>query len=176
MIYQWRRLDEPGLETLRLEHSSHGYRAVSIVATFGALPLTLCYQWQLDRRWRTQRLMLQLLKPHSEDLQIERLGSDWWINGHRRKDLAHCEEIDLSATPFCNSVAIQQLRESATLTALFIDAPTLEIQPSRQRYQRHDDDKWHYIDEGVACGFEASLKLDHHGLVTHYEGLFEVIQ
>ncbi|ALM51476.1 putative glycolipid-binding domain-containing protein [Halomonas huangheensis] len=187
MIYRWRRLDEPGLETLELERSIRGYRATSTVATFGKSPLTLCYQWHLDRQWRTRHLSLQRLRPSSQQLHIERHADGWWINGCHRRELASCEEIDLSVSPFCNSVAIQQLipqliphlipqlRDSAAITALFIDADTLDIQPSRQRYQYLRKGNWRYIDEGIACGFEARLQLDNDGLVTRYEGLFEAV-
>lgn len=183
MIYRWRRLDEPGFETLELEQSFRGYRADSTVATFGKSPLTLCYQWHLDPQWRTQHLTLQRLRPYSQQLHIERRTDGWWINDCHRKDLASCEEIDLSVSPFCNSVAIQQLiqqpiqqiRDSTAITALFVDADTLDIQPSRQRYQYLGRGNWRYIDEGIAYGFEATLQLDDDGLVTRYEGIFEAV-
>jgi hypothetical protein len=65
--------------------------------------------------------------------------------------------------------------ESGELTALYVPAATLKPIPSAQRYERQADRQWRYVDKGAAAGFEADLKLDADGLVSHYEGLFEAL-
>lgn len=60
--------------------------------------------------------------------------------------------------------------------ALFVDAPALTCQPSRQRYEPLGPRAWRYIDKGVADGFTARLDLDEEGLVVRYEHLFERLQ
>jgi len=66
---------------------------------------------------------------------------------------------------------MSQPRLSATL---YVSAPDLTVQPSRQRYERLENG-WRYVDLGVAKGFTAVLTFDAHLIVRDYEGLFETL-
>lgn len=174
--YCWRRLDYPGLELLRLEASEGGVNAVGVIIDGGEHPFTLRLDWALDADWRSKSLRLALEKGvDAKLLSIERGEEGWLIDGVERPDLAECDEIDVSATPLCNALAIRATgdAESRELTALYVDAAKLTVRPSRQRYERLGARQWRYVDLGVAKGFEAVLDLDADGLVKHYEGLFE---
>lgn len=172
---KWRRLDEPGLELFGIRPEAGGFRAGSTIVHAGADAFAAACDWQLDARLRTVRLELTLSIPGVRRMTIERAGGGWVVDGRDRPDLAACEEIDLSATPFCNSLVLRLLNGPGELTALFVHLPSLELLPSRQRYLDLGDGRWRYIDLGVAHGFEATLKVDDQGLVTDYEGLFETI-
>lgn len=175
MRRRWRRLDEPGLEIFELDAIRDGYLAASTVVHAGEESFGLSYRWELDADRRTRRLDLRLEGITPRTLTIERKESCWQVDGNKAPGLAHCDEIDLSATPFCNSLAIWQLGGPGALTALYVHVPSLELSPSLQRYQHSGGNRWRYIDEGVAKGFEADLQTDNDGLVTTYEGLFECI-
>ncbi|WP_274423406.1 putative glycolipid-binding domain-containing protein [Chelativorans sp. YIM 93263] len=175
MERKWRRLDEPGLEVFQIMPEVDGFRAVATVVHAGADPFGLSYVWSLDEHWRTRQLVLRLSHPTLQEMKIERTSGGWLVDGQEAAELAACDEIDLSATPFCNSLAIRRLRGSGELTALYVDLPSLQLSCSRQRYQPLGEGRWRYIDLGVAKGFEADLSLDEDGLVVDYEGLFETI-
>ena len=81
----------------------------------------------------------------------------------------------MSATPFCNSLAMRLLKGSGELTALYVNLPSLQLLPSRQRYEALEGYRWRYVDLGVANGFEARLKVDQDGFVIDYDGLFEAL-
>ncbi len=84
--------------------------------------------------------------------------------------------MDVSATPLCNALAIRRLEETGgEFTALYVLAPALTVEPSRQRYEPLGSGRWRYVDLGAAKGFEAVLELDSDGLVRTYERLFEAI-
>lgn len=172
---KWRRLDEPGLEVLHVQRDDGGILALSTVVHAGAEAFGLSYLWQLDRDWRTHRLELHLASPTVETLLVERGDEGWWVNGRLRSDLAECEEIDLSATPFCNTLAMRRLQGSGELTTLYVDLPSLQLQPSRQRYTALGKNRWRYTDLGIAKGFEADLDVGDDLLVVAYEGLFETL-
>ena len=175
MLRKWRRVDEPGLEVIDITSDDRGFRASSTIVHAGAEPHGLTYVWLLDRNWRTRRLDVRLSGPTPRELSIERVSDGWLIAGHQDARLAACDEVDLSATPFCNSLAIRQLGGPGELTALYVSVPSLALSPSRQRYESLGEGRWRYIDLGVARGFEADLKIDGDGLVVSYEGLFEAI-
>ncbi|MGQ4878668.1 putative glycolipid-binding domain-containing protein [Billgrantia sp. LNSP4103-1] len=175
MTRKWRRLDEPGLEVLHVQPDNDGILALSSVVHAGAEAFGLSYLWQLDHGWRTHRLELHLASPSVATLQIERSDEGWWVNGQLRSDLAKCDEIDLSATPFCNTLAMRRLQGSGELTTLYVDLPSLQLLPSRQRYTALGKNRWRYTDLGIAKGFEADLEVDDAQVVVTYEGLFETI-
>lgn len=175
MQRKWRRLDQPGLEVFGIMPEADGFRAVSTIVHAGADAFGVSCDWQLDGRLRTRRLDLRLSSPGVRQLTIERTAHGWAVDGTERPDLAACEEIDVSATPFCNSLAMRLLNGSGELTALFVDLPALELQPSRQRYIDLGGGQWRYIDLGVAEGFEATLRVDEDGFVIDYQGLFETM-
>jgi uncharacterized protein len=177
MIKRWRRLDEWGLEVLRLKTGTEGVEVRSSVLHAGQQPFDLRYEWMLDETWRTRALSLHLRTDDDRSMTIERAGpAAWRIDATRRADLDGCDEIDVSATPFCNSLAIRHLqRRSGELTTAYVDVPAFSVTPSRQRYERLGPDRWRYVDLGAVAGFQAVLDLDKDGLVHRYEGLFEAL-
>jgi hypothetical protein len=177
MLRCWRRLDQPGLEFARIEPSAGGICVASTLIDGGASPFSLHYHWSLDPEWRTRSLRIDWSNEHDRTLVIEREGeADWKIDGQPAPHLAGCVELDLSATPFCNGLAIRRLRRSGDLRTAWINAADLSIAASRQRYEKLDARNWRYIDMGVARGFEAGLHLDADGHVERYEGLFEGLE
>jgi hypothetical protein len=175
LIRKWRRLDEPGLELMTLSHTADGLRALSFLVLAGEESFGLRYDWRLDSGWRTASLRLAVVDQGERSLTIERTGdSTWRVDGQPRPDLTGCAEVDVSATPFCNGLAIRRMAEAdGELLALYVEAPALSCVPSRQRYERLGAHAWRYVDLGVSDGFTARLDLDDEGLVSRYEHLFE---
>jgi len=172
---RWRRIDEPGLELMTLSRNGSGIDVRSTLILAGAESFGLRYWWELDPSWRTQTLRIDRTDDADKSLLVERSGdTKWRVDGKNRPDLAGCHEVDVSATPFCNTLAIRHLGTAGgELLALFVDAPSLACQPSRQAYEPLGPRAWRYLDKGVADGFTARLDLDEEGLVAKYEHLFE---
>lgn len=176
MFRRWRRIDQPGLELARIEIAARGVTVCSMLVDAGPAPLGLRYLWMLDKEWRTRSLRIESMTDDDRWLHIERAGaSSWKIDGRPAPHLDGCPELDLSATPFCNGLAIRRLGDDDEFTAAYILAEDLTVTPSRQRYEKLGPGKWRYIDLGVANGFTAILDLDADGFVTTYEGLFEAL-
>jgi uncharacterized protein len=178
MLKRWRRLDGPGLEVLSLHEDVAGVTARSVIIDSGEKPFGMTADWSLDSNWRSRSLLLQMVDAAatSRRLQIVRTGpASWEIDSSARPDLDGCAEIDVSATPFCNGLALRHLgQQSGELTALYVLAPELTVQPSRQRYEKLENG-WRYVDLGAAAGFTAALTFDDHLVVRDYEGLFETL-
>lgn len=172
---RWRRVDEPGVELMALSCGASGLSVRSTLIHAGEESFGLRYRWELDPAWRTRTLRIDRADAMEKSLVIQRTGDTTWrVDGKARPDLTGCHEVDVSATPFCNGLAIRRMGETdGELLALFVDAPALTCQPSRQRYERLGLRAWQYIDKGVSAGFTARLDLDDEGLVAKYEHLFE---
>lgn len=173
--YCWRRIDFPGLEILQLTQDVTDIEARSTIIDGGEGQFSLQLIWTLDAAWRSRSLeLVQDARDGAKSLRIERGQRSWLVNDKLRPDLTDCSEIDVSATPFCNGLALRALRhEPGELTALYVSAHDLSVQPSRQRYEQVGDRGWRYVDLGAAKGFEAMLDFDRDGVVERYEGLFE---
>jgi hypothetical protein len=177
MLRRWKRIDFPGFETLHLDGDADGLRARSVIVDNGDTPFGLTADWRLDRDWVSRSLHLTLIRDAGvRELAIARTGAtSWRVDGEPRPDLEGCLEVDVSATPFCNGLALRRLgREPGELTALYVLASDLSVQPSRQRYERAGAD-WRYVDLGAAKGFTAVLRFDKDLIVRDYEGLFQAL-
>jgi hypothetical protein len=177
MLRRWKRIDFPGFETLALDEDADGLRARSVIVDNSDEPFGLMADWRLDRNWVSRSVHLTLLcEGGVRELAIARTGPmSWRVDGEARPDLEGCLEVDVSATPFCNGLALRRLgREPGELTALYVLASDLAVQPSRQRYERAGEN-WRYVDLGAAKGFTAVLRFDDDLIVRDYEGLFEAL-
>lgn len=172
--FLWRRLDYPGLELMHLQQSTDGVVASTTIMDASEKPFVLRGEWRLDSHWRSRLLTLEFQsEDFSKRLHIERSAIGWSVDGVARPDLAECLEIDVSATPFCNGLAVRALKhEPGDFTALYVDASDLSVQPSRQAYEWLGPRQWRHIDKGVDAGFTAVLDFDADHVVTTYEGLF----
>ena len=175
ILRRWRRVDEPGLELMALSRSASGLSVRSTLIHAGEESFGLRYRWELDPSWRTRSLRIDRPDATDKSLLIERTGdTSWRVDGEARPDLTGCHEVDVSATPFCNGLAIRRMGEAdGELLALLVEASVLTCQPSRQRYEHLGPRAWRYVDKGVSDGFTALLDLDEEGLVAKYEHLFE---
>lgn len=180
-VFRWRLLPSPGLEVLRLQEADDHVRAQGELIDAGAEPFALTYDWELDAAWRTRRLHLRLRQDSARELVIERLDdARWAVDGRERPDLSGCGEIDLSATPFCNTLALRRFGPppgaAGEMTALYVGFPALALAPSRQRYEQIGANEFTYVDLGLYAGFRARIVVDDDGIIRSYEGLFERIE
>jgi hypothetical protein len=174
----WRRIDMIGLEFLTLRVGADGVRADSSVICAWGGGFRLDHSWELTPDWRTRLLRVERHDASGRRaLSLERDGEGWCVDGERRPDLEGADDPDLSVTPFCNTLVMRRVppAEGASLIVetAYVDGDDLSVTRSRQRYDRKGRRLFRYIDQGVAAGFEADLRVDEEGLVVHYEHLFE---
>ena len=89
-----------------------------------------------------------------------------------------CEYVDISETPFTNTLPIRRLGlspgESAEISVAYLDATELQPWPEPQRYAcvQTDSDGRLYRFVSLDGGVTVDLPLDADGLVFDYPGLF----
>jgi uncharacterized protein len=107
-------------------------------------------------------------------------GESHWKRrgGEPVPELDGCIDVDISATPFTNTLPIRRLGlepgESEELTVTYIRVPELLVGPERQRYGclEAKADGGLYRFEALPSEFTAELPVDADGLVIDYPGLF----
>lgn len=183
----WTPVEGPGLEHLRLRSSGDGFEADGMVLGIdGTTPFRLHYRIATDGAWRTRRVLLQLITPDGE--RVQRLfgdGHSGWEGdlGAARPDLKGCFDVDISATPFTNTLTISRLRlqpgARADVDVAYVKIPELTVTRAPQSYGCR-----HLTGDGVAGLYEAyfpasdfrvELPVDADGIVSDYPELFRLV-
>ncbi len=177
----WAPWEGPGLEHLRLVASGSGVVANGLVIGLEAgRPFRIGYEVRCDGRWRMREVLVAT--PESERPVLELLadGEGRWKRrgGEPLPELDGCIDVDISATPFTNTLPIRRLGlepgESEVLAVTYIRIPESLVGPERQRYGclEAQADGGLYRFEALPSGFTAELPVDADGLVIDYPGLF----
>lgn len=181
LIALWRPWIDEGLEHLRITRTEE--RAVAdgaIVRALGATPFRATYRITCDRGWRFRRVELQVATDHDRSLVLTSDGSGGWhdADGNELSRLRGCFEIDISATPFTNTLAIGRLQlavgQSADLLAAYIRLPELTVEAVPQRYTciERGEARSAFKYEGLFRNFTAVLPVDENLLVLDYPQTF----
>jgi hypothetical protein len=89
--------------------------------------------------------------------------------------LAGAIDIDISITPFTNTLPIRRLRletgQAEDILAVYLQLPGLSVTTDRQRYTCLELNR-RYRYESLDSDFTREIEVDAHGLVVTYPGLF----
>jgi hypothetical protein len=178
IVVRWQDWAGEGIEHLVLKESSGEIVAESAIITkIDGEPIALRYRIQCDRNWRVRKVELARFGDHR---RIE-LGSDGngnWLDGRNvaQPQLIGAIDIDISATPFTNTLPIRRLglerEQPAEILVVYILVPDLTLTTDRQRYTCLDKAGLRYRYESVDSDFTRDIEVDEHGLVITYPGLF----
>lgn len=178
----WENQADTGLEHFYLQQSEQEIIADGIVIGLeeGAA-FRIRYQIHCDLQWRVRKAVIQSLE---EDEQILRFVSDGlggWTNGSGSPapELDGCVDVDITATPFTNTLPIRRLNlkpgQSAEIRVVYFIVPQMHVRVDPQRYtcleNRNDGGKYRF--ESLTDGFTAEITVDDEGLVENYPGLFK---
>ncbi len=179
----WTPWDEPGLEHLCLSQDAGQILADGMILRVKeSKPFRVHYRIRCDVEWRVREVHVNLLGDAGQNIKLNADGEGRWTDGSGNHILSldGCFEVDISVTPFTNTLAIRRMRlkpgEACDLVAAYISIPEMEVKPSRQRYTCLETGLeggiYRYEDEGLFQGFTADLPVDSGGLVADYPALF----
>ena len=99
----------------------------------------------------------------------------WQKNGLPENHFRGCRDVDISLTPFTNTLPVRRLalpiKETHEITVLYFDILEQQTMPVRQKYTRLS--KTQYRFENIPNDFEAIITMDENGFVVDYPGLYE---
>jgi hypothetical protein len=177
----WAPWEGPGLEHLRLVTSDDGIVANGLVIGLEAgRPFRIHYEVRCDERWRVREVRAAAPDLERPVLELLAGGEGQWKRGGGEPipELDGCIDVDISTTPFTNTLPIRRLGlepgESADVDVAYVRVPELLVGPERQRYGclEAQADGGLYRFEALPSGFTAELPVDADGLVLDYPGLF----
>jgi hypothetical protein len=178
----WKSLEYPGMEHLWLDQNQSGIYVNSVViGVENQAAFRLDYIIDCDGNYGVSDVNLFL--GASKTLSLTSDGRGNWFDKDRQPlpELSGCIDIDISATPFTNTLPIQriswQVGQAETLKMVYILIPDLTVSVSEQRYtcleKTARGSVFRY--ENVDGSFTAQITVDSDGLVVHYPPLFERI-
>lgn len=180
----WTPWSEPGLEHLHLLKQDDTILADSfIVRVSNRMPFRLHYEITCDSHWNVKELDLLLLSDNRKSLKLRADGQGHWYThtGDPISPLDGCIDVDISATPFTNTLPIRRLElrpgQSAELLVAYVLIPEIELMTDKQRYTCVELNAHGglYRYESMESDFKAELPVDNDGLVIDYPGLFKSI-
>ena len=173
-----------GLESLCLLQFSDGIAADGLIlGVREKKPFRVHYEIYCDAQWRLQAVHVNLLNDPSQSLHlfIDTEGV-WTTEGGKIISSLHgCLDVDISVTPFTNTLPIRRLTlqpgSVATLNMAYIAIPQMQVKVTEQRYTCLDVTptggryRFESLKDGTSL-FTAELLVDEDGLVLAYPGLF----
>jgi uncharacterized protein len=144
-------------------------------------PIAISYRIRCDPAWRVRKLEVAVVGEERRIALSSDGGGKWFdASAVAYPQLTGAIDIDISATPFTNTLPIRRLGlERGTPTEIlvvYILMPALEVTTDRQRYTKLDWEGRRYRYESVDSDFTRDIEVDEHGLVVTYPGLFRRLE
>lgn len=180
----WAPQQEAGLEHLHLRQNSEGISVDSVVIGMHQnTPFRARYEIHTDKGWKVQQCTLQLLGDFHQEIILRANNENHWtdVAATPLPALDGCIDVDISITPFTNTLPIRRLAlntsQSVDILVAYIAVPELEVRLAPQRYTclESNADGGLYRYESLTSGFTRDLRVDAQGLVIDYPGIWKRI-
>lgn len=172
---RWALEEGQGIEHLVFNASEDGFAIESVLVgerdgtTYG-----LHYEVRCDAQWRTTFAWLKIVG--GGEMELHGDGAGRWRDAQGRvlSAIEGCIDIDISATPFTNTLSIRRLQlaegERQQVSVAYISAPDLQVTRAEQVYSCIALNR-EYRFESLVSKFTADLPVDEDGLVIDYPTL-----
>ena len=166
----WVNVEEAGFEHLRLFREGIRITADGVaVRRDERSAYRATYRIECDEAWRIHQV--DVTTADGAALQLRSDGDGHWEG---RPDLDGCHDVDIEASPFTNTLAINRLKldvgASAEIAVVFVRPREAGAQRMMQRYTRLAEDR--YLYESMESDFKAELPVDSDGLLLEYPTWF----
>jgi hypothetical protein len=178
----WSNQADIGLEHFTLRHSDDEITADGIVIGVEEdLAFRIHYQITCDLRWQVRKVVVKSLEENEHTISFVSDGSGNWTNesANSISELKGCFDVDITATPFTNTLPIRRLNlssgESAEIKVVYFTIPEMKVSVDPQRYTclEAGSDGGKYKFESLDGDFTAVITVDADGLVEDYPTLFK---
>lgn len=172
---RWRSLAWNGLEHLHVSEEANAVVAQGVVIGERNDQLYgVRYRVELAPDWTFQSIELERTDGATLHLRSHGQGA-WERNGQEAPKLSGCVDIDVSGSPFTNTLPMRRHpfveNTPARFRMAWIPLDTLEPFVNEQVYTKLGPTSWHY--QSADGSFERVIETDDEGFVTFYPGLFE---
>ena len=177
---RWAAESGLGLEHLVIRQELNGMVAEGLVIgdRFGS-GYAAHYRIEIAHDWSTRNVSVELADGPTLSLSADGAGAWRDADGKPLPLLDGCIDVDISATPFSNSLPIRRLAlnegERRQIRVVYLEILGLTVDPVDQAYTCLELGR-RYRYEGLFRKFESELCVDEHGLVEDYPSLFRRVR
>jgi hypothetical protein len=138
--------------------------------------LHVSYKLTVDLLWNIKAVYIDCQSDAAFKISLTKQKNNQWCNekGEWLSQYDGCTDIDISITPFTNTLPINRLHlpvgSSKEDIVLYINLPTSECKPVKQRYTNLGDKIYKY--ENLVTGFISNIEVDEDGYVVNYPGIW----
>jgi hypothetical protein len=178
----WANQADIGLEHFCLRHGDDEITADGVVIGVEEdAALRIRYQISCDLSWKVRKVVVQSLDEDAQTIRFVSDGLGNWTNesGDLVPELKGCIDVDITATPFTNTLPIRHLSlrsgELAQIKVVYFTIPQMQVSVEPQRYTCLETNSAgsKYKFESLDSGFTAEISVDTAGLVEDYPTLFK---
>ncbi|MGP4079889.1 putative glycolipid-binding domain-containing protein [Pseudalkalibacillus sp. R45] len=172
----WENVEDFGCEYLQTKERGDELSVEStIISINDGKPLKVNYKLLLEQ-WKTKKATIEVGQTF---LEVTSDGEGIWFDQYRRwiPELDGAIDIDISATPFSNSLPINrcdwkagQLRD---FEMVYVAIPSLELKKVHQRYTFVEQKSSVRIFRYESPTYQSLITVDKEGLVIEYPELFK---
>lgn len=173
----WENIETFGCEYLYISRTEHMIQVESTVISLETgFPVQIWYQMTLNHSWKITKV--HIIDKNGPSLQLTSTGTGVWYDHHGVKldYLNGAIDIDISATPFSNSLPIKRHTwdpgQKREIDMIYVSIPSLDVQKVKQTYtyiERENEDRVFHFQHKEFTSF---ISVDENGYVTEYPGLF----
>jgi hypothetical protein len=178
IIARWQDWSGKGVEHTVISCAEASNSAVGVViGNTDEEPIAVQYQIRCDGSWRMKHACIEIAGGQGK-AEFLSDGRGKWTNasGNPLPALDGAIDIDLSVSPFTNTLPIRRLQlakgSSAEIRATYVHFPDLAIVIDPQRYTCLEPLRL-YRYESLDSDFVREIEVDKDGLVVTYPGLFK---
>ena len=173
----WKGIENDSLENCMVNFTNEGSVINSTIIGKGQdLIYKVVYHIKTNQLWETTYLEIEFQL--GDNIKTVRFRSDgkgnWTTNGKPVEAFNGCIDVDITLTPFTNSLPINRLKlavnEVKQIKVLYLNVLNQEISSVYQKYTRLSANEYKF--ETVPNDFEAIIETDELGLVVSYPQLF----
>lgn len=175
----WQGIAFQSIEYFNLKENDKDIQVTSkIIGCYENKMYAVDYKLIIDSDWNIQEFMIESeINTIKNTLTGKKYQEEWEINNVVNLDFKGFNFIDISLTPFTNTLPINNLKlaenDTQQIKVIYIDVLNNLVKPVTQQYTRTAPYTYHY--DNLQTDFKSDILVDDHGLVVNYPKLFDKI-
>lgn len=175
----WQGIAFQSLEYFSIQENDKNIQVTSkIIGCYENNMYTVDYRLTIDPDWNIQEFTIESeINTVKNTLTGKKYLGEWKINNVINPDFSGFSFIDISLTPFTNTLPINNLKlienESQEIKVIYIDILNNLVKPVTQQYTKTGPYTYHY--DNLQTDFKSDIVVDKNGFVVNYPKLFDKI-